>query len=446
MAETRDDDESRSTEAVAVPWGSGAQSLDDFDPDSFDVGFTDSGAVRTTSDEEDPLDPFGHLSTGAELGGRYRLERIIGRGACGVVFEASHLVIGKRVAVKCLYPQLRSHPTQVERFFQEARIAAQVEHPHVIKVFDGGDERDTLFLAMELLHGETLADRLERGPLEVMDAVELFLKILDGVAAVHDKGVVHRDLKPENVFLARTDDGTEGVPKVLDFGVSKLKAPGGGKELTALGTVMGTPYYMAPEQMLSAKDVDARADVYSLGVMLYEAISGELPYDGNNVADVFTAAKRGDWVPLDQRVAGVSTLLSRIVGKAMQVDRDARFGSVREMYRALAAMHAMETMDPTSMSARTIEDERSPLADLPPDLMEAALSRPARPAAPRPLEPTEETPLPRPSQVDAMATRELARAAPAAPTGLPLWAIAAMAALAFLALASLGVAILALLL
>ncbi len=437
---TRDDDEARPTEAVAVPWGSVPRSLDEFDPDSFDVGAsTISGEASTASDERDPLDPFGHLTPGAELGGRYRLERIIGRGACGVVFEATHLVIGKRVAVKCLYPQLRSHPTLVERFFQEARIAAQVEHPHVIKVFDGGDEKNTLFLAMELLEGETLAERLERGPLGVTDAVELFLKVLDGVAAVHDRGVVHRDLKPENVFLSRTDDGTEGVPKVLDFGVSKLKHPGQQKELTVLGSVMGTPYYMAPEQMMSAKDVDARADVYSLGVMLYEAISGQLPYGGDNIADIFTAAKRADWTPLDERSSDVSTLLSRIVGKAMQVERDARFASVREMHRALAAAHAMETMDPSAMGARTVEDERSPLAELPMDLM----TPPPRPV-PVHAEVTKETAVPRPIHVDAMTTRELRPTAPAS-AGLPRWAIVAMIALALLALGSLAVAVVAVL-
>ncbi|MCB9597931.1 MAG: serine/threonine protein kinase [Sandaracinaceae bacterium] len=443
MPNTTEDDEDRPTEAVSVPWGSAPRSLEEFDPDSFDVGVPTLGEASepayedvpygVTSNDEDPLDPFGHLTTGAELGGRYRLERIIGRGACGVVFEASHMVIGKKVAVKCLYPQLRSHPTLVERFFREARIAATVDHPHVIKVFDGGDEKNTLFLAMELLQGETLAERLDRGALAVGDAVEVFLKILDGVAAVHDKGVVHRDLKPENVYMTRAEGAIEGDPKVLDFGVSKLKQPGR-KELTVLGAVMGTPYYMAPEQMLSAKDVDARADVYSLGVMLYEAITGELPYDGDNIADIFTAAKAGDWVPLEQTSADVSPLLSRVVEKAMQVDREARFGSVREMHRALLAAHEMGKFDPNMDAARTVDDMRSPLADVP-----------ITPVAPRPDhgEITAQTEMPRPTHVDDLHTRELANA-PAATSSLPMWAIVAMVALAGLAVGSLALAIVAL--
>ncbi|MBX3271269.1 MAG: serine/threonine protein kinase [Sandaracinaceae bacterium] len=437
MPGSRDDDD-RPTVAVGVPWGSDQRSLDEFDPDTFDV----STEIPTAEEALGELDAFGHPSIGTELGGRYRLERILGRGACGVVFEASHLVIGKRVAVKCLYPQLRKHPVQVERFFQEARIAAQVEHPNVIQIFDGGDERDTLFLAMELLEGETLAERLERGPLAVPDAVAIFLAVLDAIAAVHDAGVVHRDLKPDNVFLTHSIASVEGEPKVLDFGVSKLKAPGRERDLTALGAVMGTPYYMAPEQMLNAKDVDARADVYSLGVMLYETIAGELPYEGDNIADVFTAAKRGDWRPLEERAPHVSTLLSRIIGKAMQVDREARFASVRDMYRALVAARAMEALDGAGVeSARTVEDERSPLADLPLDLM-----MPPRRAAPAHGEVTAPTAMPAYSRADAMKTVELRRPEALAPARVPPWAIAVMIGLATIALASLGLALALLLL
>jgi len=429
-----DEDDARPTEAVDVPWGSVAESLDDFDPDSFDVG----GHASTHADQgeaRDDADPFGHLTTGSELGGRYRLERILGRGGCGVVFEASHMIIGKKVAVKCLYPGLRQLPAQVERFFREARIAATVDHPNVVKVFDGGDERDTLFLAMELCVGETLADRLERGPIAVEEAVELFLKIIDGVAAVHDKGVVHRDLKPENVFLTVKRDGSPGEPKVLDFGVSKLKEPGA-KELTALGAIMGTPYYMAPEQMMNAKGVDVRADVYSLGVMLYEAIAGQLPYEGENIADVFTAAKRADWVPLHRLEATVSTPLSMVVAKAMSVDRNDRYGAVRDLHRALAAALAAGGLDPGAEASRTIEDVRSPLAGR----SDEELDRLARPPSTETF--GDESAV---SRWHATKTVELPRSIGPGAGGVPTWAIVAMVALGLLAAAGIGVALLVLL-
>ena len=398
-------------------------------------------AVRAVEVGADGLELAGemaHLSlevshvvaTGSELGGRYRLGRVLGRGGCGVVFEASHMIIGKQVAVKCLYPGLRQLPVQVERFFREARIAATVDHPNVVKVFDGGDEKDTLFLAMELCVGETLADRLERGPMPVEEAVEVFLKVIDGVAAVHDKGVIHRDLKPENVFLTTKRDGSPGEPKVLDFGVSKLKEPGA-MELTALGAIMGTPYYMAPEQMMSAKDVDVRADVYSLGVMLYEAIAGQLPYEGDTVADVFTAAKRADWIPLHRLVASVSPPLSMVVGKAMSVERDDRYGSVRDLHRALAAAVAAGGMD----AARTVEDIRSPLAGRSDEELERLANPPSTQTA------VDDAAA---SRAHVRKTVEMARSDVS--TGLPTWAIVAMVALGLLAAAGIGVALLVLLL
>ena len=422
MSDTFDEEENRSTEAVPVPWGSsGGFSLDDFDPESFDV----SGAPSATDAEDAATkddDPFSHLTTGTELGGRYKLEKILGRGACGVVFRASHMVIGKKVAVKCLYPMLRSHPVLVERFFREARIAAAVDHPNVIKIFDGGDDAETLFLAMELLHGETLGERLERGRLALQEARELFLKIAEGLAAMHERGVVHRDLKPDNVFLTVGDDGRPGEPKVLDFGISKLKEPGR-NDLTALGTIMGTPFYMAPEQMMNAKGVDRRADVYSLGVMLYEALSGQLPYNGENVADIFSAARSASCPALGDLAPHVSPEITAIVAKAMQVEPGGRHTSVDEMRAALEAATWGSGLDENA----TLEQ----------------LAPPARAQLPTPKPPPvfEEA---SPSQIDNFQTRVLARP-PVAEPALPGWAILAMVALALLALASIAVAIVAIL-
>ena len=317
-------------------------------------------AVLEEDDEDD--NPFLSLSKGSNLGGRYRLERILGKGATGVVFEASHLVIGKRVAVKCLFPHHRATPVAVERFFQEARIAATVEHPNVIQIFDGGDEKDTLFLAMELLEGTSLADRIDNdGPMALGEAVRIFLGIMSGVAAVHEAGVVHRDLKPDNIFLQKTRFSEREEPKVLDFGISKLKQPG--KELTSLGVVMGTPTYMAPEQVASTRDVDVRADVYSLGVMLYEALAGDVPYSADTVLDIFRAAEAGGATPLCELRGDVSRELSDVIAKAMTANIKERYESVAEFAAAIRAL-PFEITDPEKPSP-PIPDIRATVRDLP---------------------------------------------------------------------------------
>jgi serine/threonine protein kinase len=334
------------------------------------------------------VDPFGDLSEGSQIGRRYVIDRRIGKGAAGVVFEASHLVIGKKVALKCLYPQHRATRTSVERFFREARIAATVEHPNVIEVFDGGDEDGVLFLAMELLEGETLGERIDRGAVGVSEAIEIFLGIMDGVAAVHERGVIHRDLKPDNIFLVKPRPGRLGGAKVLDFGISKLMEPGL-RELTSLGTVMGTPFYMAPEQVANTRDVDARADVYSLGVMLYEALAGDLPYPEESVIEIFKRAQEGNAAPLSNVRPEVPRSLSRLVEKAMKPAREDRFASVAEMRDALAKVLLADT-DPSTMRPSGPE-ERATVRDIPSPLLgmkleESATAPRARSAPPaRPL-------------------------------------------------------------
>ncbi len=311
---------------------------------------------------DDEGDPFGDLGPGSTVGERYLLERVLGRGSTGVVFEASHVVIGKRVALKCLHPQHATLRNVVARFFREAKIAATVEHPNVIQVFDGGRDGDVLFLAMERLEGESLGDRLDRGPLPIAQAVELFVAIMDGVAAVHERGVVHRDLKPDNIFLAKDRTGAAITPKVLDFGISKLKEPGL-RELTGMNMVMGTPYYMAPEQIASARDVDARADVYSLGVMLYVALMGAGPYGNDSVLDVFRRAQSGDPRPFEAMRDEVPEGIVSVVEKAMRPEVGDRYGSVAELRDALALASIARDTDPPEDERRvTVRDLVSPVA------------------------------------------------------------------------------------
>jgi serine/threonine-protein kinase len=400
------------------------------------------------------IDTFGDLAPGKTLGGRYRIDAVIGRGATGVVFEASHLVIGKRVALKCLYPQHSSQRNAVERFFREARIAATVEHPNVIQVFDGGTEGEVLFLAMERLEGESLGDKLDRGAMPIDEAVDVFLGIMDGVAAVHDRGVVHRDLKPDNIFLVAPRHGRAGGPKVLDFGISKLKEPG--RELTALGTVLGTPFYMAPEQIASTRDVDVRADVYSLGVMLYEALTGELPYGDESLVEIFRRSQKGDAAPIQKLRPDVPIAVVRVVERAMRPEPADRFRTVDDMRSALFAAQRSDT-DPGAQHAipdtddprATVRDVMSPFAGASAGVVieNAAPASPARadePLAERntlPPRPIAIAPSPMPSATVPSAVPS----ATVAPRSTPAWVYWALGGAAVLTLFSWALTLVALL-
>jgi serine/threonine-protein kinase len=221
--------------------------------------------VSTTRESGNPpknLEP-------GETFGRYRIVRKLGAGGMGSVYEAEHQELGRRVALKMLHRDLTHTPEVVARFLREARATAKVRHPHVVDVQDVGSEGGAPFLVMEYLDGEDLASLLVReGRLAVERATDLLLPVLAGVDAAHQAGIVHRDLKPENIFLLRAPGG-ELHPKVLDFGIAKVLDPAGSLTLTRTASLLGTPYYMSPEQARGARDVDGRTDQYALGVILY---------------------------------------------------------------------------------------------------------------------------------------------------------------------------------
>jgi serine/threonine protein kinase len=224
-------------------------------------------------------------SVGDVVDGRYRILAELGRGGMGVVFAAHQMRTGRAVALKWLLPGSmargeRDRRESVERFVREARAVSRVDHPNVVRVWDVGGELDTPYLVMERLEGETLRARIARGPLGWDEAMELLLPALQGVEAAHRVGVLHRDLKPDNVFLS------VGVTKILDFGVSRIYGEEDHTTLTRTGTMLGTPAYMPLEQLRGNRTLDARTDVYALGVIFFEALSGgSLPFEAQTPAD-----------------------------------------------------------------------------------------------------------------------------------------------------------------
>jgi serine/threonine protein kinase len=274
---------------------------------------------------------------------RYVLELELDSGGFGVVWRARHTVTGRAVALKLLHPSRETSIDLVERFLREARILASIRSPHVVQVLDAGMTEDRqIFLAMELLEGENLARRLRRtGPLPVRDAIGLTRQILAGLGAAHAMGVVHRDLKPGNVFLAR-EEGLGGVPrevaKVLDFGISKSSTASGEELLTITGTILGTPHYMAPEQLQATRDVDARADLFAAVVCLYEMLSGALPWEARALDELLIERFDRQPRPLASLLPQLHPELLAIVDRGLARDPDARCRSAEELDRALAAV------------------------------------------------------------------------------------------------------------
>jgi serine/threonine-protein kinase len=260
--------------------------------------------------------------------------RRIGEGGMGVVVEAENVVTGKRVAIKWMHPQIAVQPEAIERFLREARATARVRHPNVVDVYDAVHENDTCFLVMELLEGEPLSALMSRGDTPAHRIVALLLEAMRGVASAHAKGVVHRDIKPDNIFLAVEPERASCVPKVLDFGISKLIDPQA-VSLTRTGTALGTPVYMSFEQLCGVKDVDGRTDVYGFGVVLYEALTGRLPFDAPNLPQLVAKLSRTVPPSLRELRPDVPEGLARVVARAMAKERDARFGSLAEMITAL---------------------------------------------------------------------------------------------------------------
>jgi serine/threonine-protein kinase len=282
-------------------------------------------------------DPWHAVSVreGEILGGKYQIERVLGVGGMGLVAAARHLQLDTRVALKFLLPALSENREAVQRFAREARAAVKITSEHVVRVLDVGTlEGGAPFMVMEFLDGGDLAGWLaERGPLPIEQTVDFVLQTCIALADAHGLGIVHRDLKPSNLFCVRRSDG-QYIIKVLDFGISRLTDPD--VSMTSSTAVLGSPVYMSPEQMQSAKDADAQSDIWALGVIMYELLSGRVPFDGNSATEI--AVKVATQLPpsLCSLRADVPAELEAVVFKCLAKDRPHRYRSVAELAGALA--------------------------------------------------------------------------------------------------------------
>jgi serine/threonine-protein kinase len=287
----------------------------------------------------DAADDEPRFRRGTVLRGKYRIERVLGEGGMGLVLLATHLKLEQRVALKVLLPSVEKRAHVQARFAREARAAAKLRNEHVVRVLDVDETEDGIpFLVMELLVGSDLDAVLRRGgPLTAERAADYVLQACEGLAEAHAVGIVHRDLKPSNLFVTRTEDGGE-VVKVLDFGIAKALEGEDDLSLTATSGVVGSPFYMSPEQLKGSRDVDARTDVWSLGVVLYQLVSAKLPFEATSATALAAVIASEAAVPLAGVRAGLPAAYLEAVERCLQKDVTQRFASVVELAGALAAM------------------------------------------------------------------------------------------------------------
>ncbi|WP_437726440.1 serine/threonine-protein kinase [Sorangium sp. So ce861] len=272
------------------------------------------------------------LESGSIIAGKYRLERALSAGGMGSVWVAQHVQLGTHVAVKLMGTAYAGSPAFRARFEREARAAAHLRSPHVVQVHDFGFEQGVPYLVMELLRGEDLSARLTRvRRLSLPETQRLLVHAGKALRSVHDAGLVHRDLKPANLFLARVDGEDEDMLKLIDFGIAKETATKLVSEASTTGEVMGSPHYMSPEQLRAERDIDARSDLWAMGVILFRMVTGYLPFPGEVLAQVMTRILVEPIPSARQLAPDLPPALDAFFARALARDRNHRFQSVREM-------------------------------------------------------------------------------------------------------------------
>jgi serine/threonine protein kinase len=288
---------------------------------------------------------------GADLDGRYRIEKLIGEGGMGMVYLARHIVIEKPVAIKVLRAEVALDEAVTKRFVQEARAASRIGHPNIVDVTDFGTTKAGLtYQVMEFLEGQTLTQLIrETQPLPLARALGVIAQMARALGAAHDKGIVHRDLKPDNIFLVKRD-GRDDFVKIVDFGIAKMPPQENEDEdarLTKVGTVFGTPEYMSPEQASGRVDVDLRADIYAVGTILYEMLVGRVPHKGETTVSTLAMQILDDAAPFREvkPELSVSVDLENVVMRALQKDREKRFQTMQELLDGLEEATSSTELD-----------------------------------------------------------------------------------------------------
>ena len=276
------------------------------------------------------------LAPGTVLAGKFRVVSRLGEGGMGSVYEIEHELTKHRRALKLLHKSMAAMPSVVERFLREASAAGRVGNPHIVETFDAGVlDTGEPYLVMEVLRGEPLSARIARGRMPIADVVDLVGQAAAGVHAAHVAGIVHRDLKPDNLFITEGSDGRSFV-KILDFGISKFDTQKtGGLQLTQEGAALGTPYYMPPEQIRGEANLDARADVYALGVILYECLAGVRPFEAETLAHLAILIHTGQPKPLTEVRPDLPPGFAELVHAAMASDRGHRTQTAGDLRYAL---------------------------------------------------------------------------------------------------------------
>ncbi len=369
---------------------------------------------------------------GETLASKYKLEALLGSGGMGHVYRAVNQLVGRPVAIKLLKAEHAENPAIRERFLREARTANLVRHPHVVDIVDiDQDAKGVPFIVQELLEGEDLGRFVARkgGKLPLATVLDILLPVIDAVAEAHVRGVVHRDIKPENVFLAKSAHSGSPIPKLLDFGISKVAASSDVRS-TEAGVMMGTPAYMPPEQVQGARDADARSDIWALGVMMFELIAGRLPFDVADAPALFVAIATRDAPSLLDVRAEVTPNMSRIVARCLRRRPDDRYPSAAELARDLRHIIDGDEVEPTGQRSlppsamAVLVDTKIPPAPLAPTIPGDApsggeppkavsskvVAKPIPEAPDLPPPPSLPLPLPKPSS-----SSKQAAAAPAKP-------------------------------
>jgi eukaryotic-like serine/threonine-protein kinase len=308
------------------------------------------------------------VEPGQVLDGKYRIVRLIGEGGMGAVFEGENVRISRRVAIKVLHGAALEKAETVQRFEREAQAAGRIGSDHILEILDLGTLSDgERYMVMEFLNGETLSARIKHHTrLTPEQIVPLIRQALVGLGAAHQAGIIHRDLKPDNIFVLHEKTGIRDYVKIIDFGISKFNALGGDMNMTRTGAVMGTPYYMSPEQAKGSGGVDHRSDIYAIGVILYEAVTGEVPFTGNTFNELMFKIVLSEPRPLAQVIPNLDPRFTEIVTRAMAREPGQRFANADEMIKALDALgYGGKAVPATVTNPQVFQGQAPPVAQAP---------------------------------------------------------------------------------